>query len=355
MDARARLLIIDDEEIVLKSCLRILEGFDYKVDTVTSGTEGLAQLKKNDYDIVITDLKMPDISGIDVLKAIRTNYPDIVVIMFTGYATVDSVREALKTGAFDYIPKPFNPEEFSTVVENACSIKKNRKHGKAIDLMAIISHELKSPVSAVHMSADTLYKGYFGKIDSAQESVLKKIIRNCQYLEDIIRNYIDLSKMELDNLQSFNKKINLIDDVIEPIIELSENFYNLKKMQVITRYQARPMVLGDPDLLKIVITNLLDNAIKYGYEETPIEIDVYVEKGRIVFSIFNRGIGVLPDDIENKLFIKFSRLKQKGTERTKGSGLGLYICKKIIDKHDGKIWAESSPGEWIKICFSIPA
>ena len=91
-----------------------------------------------------------------------------------------------------------------------------------LDLMAIVSHELKSPVSVVHTTAQTLAKGYFGNIEPKQKEILETIIRNCQYLEDIIRSYIDLSKMELDDMESFHQKIDFLNDVVKHVVEIPE-------------------------------------------------------------------------------------------------------------------------------------
>ena len=119
MDTKTRILIIDDEDIVLKSCLRILKKEEYEIDTAYSGEEGLKLTDEKEYGIVITDLKMPGLGGMEVLASLRKNKPEITVIIFTGYATEENAREALKNGAFDYIPKPFTNEELRTVVDNA--------------------------------------------------------------------------------------------------------------------------------------------------------------------------------------------------------------------------------------------
>ena len=354
MDKRPRLLIIDDEDIVLKSCLRILKNEQYDIDTVFSAEEGLDKIKEKEYDVVITDLMMPGMGGMEFLRIVKKEKCDFIVVIFTGYATAETAREALKLGAFDYIPKPFTPEEFRDVIKNALKAHEDATNVQMLDLMAIVSHELKSPISVVHTTADTLYKGYFGKLDPKQQQILETIIRNCQYLEDIIRSYIDLSKMDMDQLESFKENIDLINDVVVPIIEIPEYKNNMKEMDISTRYDADAKVNGDPNLLKIVVTNLLNNAIKYGKEKTAIQIDVTEDEGKIVYSIYNEGVGISREDIEKKLFNKFSRLKQKGTEGVKGSGLGLYICKKIIEKHNGKIWVDSEQDSWVRFSFSLP-
>jgi len=114
--ANPRILVVDDEMIVCESCKRILDEEGYEVETALSGQEAFEKIKESVFDIVITDLKMPTIDGMDVLKHIRKEYPDTIVIMITGFSTVETAVEAMKLGAFDYIPKPFTPDEVS--VEN---------------------------------------------------------------------------------------------------------------------------------------------------------------------------------------------------------------------------------------------
>ncbi len=355
MDKKIKILIIDDEDIILKSCLRILKRReDFEIDTAMDGIEGLEKAKQEKYDLVITDLKMPRLGGMDVLKTLRTEQPDVTVIIFTGFATVETTREALKLGAFDYIPKPFTPDELISVVDNAIKARQDKAEARMLDLMAIVSHELKSPVSVVHTTAETLYKGYFGNLSPEQQKIIETILRNCQYLEDIIRNYLDLSKMELDSLESFQEEIDLYEDVIKPVVEMPEHANNLKNMKLDINIEINPKIKADANLLKIVITNFVNNAIKYGKADTTIKIELKQSGKEYIFSVFNEGVGIPPEGID-KLFKKFSRLKQKGTEGIKGSGLGLYICKSIIEKHRGRIWAESEYGNWVKFSFSLPA
>jgi len=114
-----RILVVDDEPIVCESCQRILQEEGYEVECTLSGKEAFEKMRENPFDIVITDLKMPGIDGMEVLKTFRKSYPDVIVIMITGYSTVETAVEAMKVGAFDYIPKPFTPDEVSVVVKKA--------------------------------------------------------------------------------------------------------------------------------------------------------------------------------------------------------------------------------------------
>jgi len=117
--SQQRILVVDDEMIVCESCQRILEEEGYDIDIALSGTEAFQKMKENPFDIVITDLKMPGIDGMEVLQTLRRDYPDVIVIMITGFSTVETAVEAMKLGAFDYIPKPFTPDEVTVVVKKA--------------------------------------------------------------------------------------------------------------------------------------------------------------------------------------------------------------------------------------------
>lgn len=349
---KQKILFIDDEEIVLRSCRRIFASSGYEIDTALSGEEGLSKALSQDYDIVVTDLKMPGIGGMEVLSRLRKEKPETTVIIFTGYASIDTAREALKNGAFDYIPKPFTPDEIREVIKNALEAREGQQK-KMLDLMAIVSHELKSPVSALHTTASTLYKGYFGQLSQEQMKILETIIRNCEYLEDIIRSYLDLSKMELEQLDSFKEEIYFVKDVVEEVLSLPEIKDNTKKMTVARNFPEDVRINGDPRLLKILVRNLISNAIKYGYESTEIKLGLEKKDDQVVFSVYNQGVGISPEDGQ-RLFKKFERLKQRGTEGVKGSGLGLYICKKIVESHKGRIWFESEPGKWVTFYVSLP-
>jgi len=128
----------------------------------------------------------------------------------------------------------------------------------------------------------------------------------------------------------------------------------MKKMTIATDLKIKPVINGDPNLLKILVTNLVNNAIKYGKPETEIRLTLEEKDGMIALSVFNEGVGISREDIETRLFQRFSRLKQKGTEGVKGTGLGLYICKTIAEKHNGVISVESEQGKWVRFTVTLP-
>lgn len=353
MKTAPRLLIIDDEEIVISSCHRVLRKSGYEIESARSGEEGLQKAAATKYDVIVTDLKMPGIDGLEVLRRLKAADRQQVVVVFTGFANVSTARESLKLGAFDYVPKPFTAQELRDVVANALESAHHASSAKMLDLLAIVAHEFKSPVAVVHTTAETMYQGYFGHLTPEQQRSLATVLRNCQYLEDILRSYVDLTRMELDQLEFTPQAIDLAADVVEPILTTPEYQENLKQMRLVARCEPVPAVKGDVNLLKIVVNNLVNNAIKYGAPGTDIRIDVGPEDGRVRLSVHNQGPGIPPEAIATRLFTRFGRLKQKGTEGVKGSGLGLYICKKIVDMHGGTIGVTSEPGRFARFDVAL--
>jgi signal transduction histidine kinase len=353
MNDLRRLLIVDDEDIVINSCHKVLRKSGYVIDSASSGGEGLQKAAANKYDVIVTDLKMPGIDGLEVLRRLKAANPRQVVVVFTGYANVSTARESLKLGAFDYVPKPFTAQELREVVANALKRVDEPGPTAMLDLMAIVAHEFKSPVATVHTTAETLYRGYFGNLTPEQQHSLETVLRNCQYLEDIIRSYIDLTRMELDKLELTPQAVDLVRDVVDPVVHTPEYQDNFKRMRLVSHYEEVPHVAGDANLLKIVVNNLVNNAIKYGTPATEVRVEVAARNGRVMLSVFNEGAGIPPADIPKRLFTRFGRLKQKGTEGVKGSGLGLYICKQIVERHGGTIGVTSEPGKFAQFVVEL--
>ena len=121
METKGKILVVDDELPVCKSIARALESEDYQVDMVQSGEEALERQKENQYDVLLVDLMMPGMTGMEVLEAARARQPKLIVIMITGYPTMKTADQAVKLGAFDYLPKPFTPRELRALVSRGLS------------------------------------------------------------------------------------------------------------------------------------------------------------------------------------------------------------------------------------------
>lgn len=222
-----------------------------------------------------------------------------------------------------------------------------------LEMLGFVSHELKNPLASAMMSLHTVKDGYLGDINDNQKRNLDSVADSLDYFEDMIRNYLDLSRLEKGELKVMNKKVLLISEVIEPTLRGFEREIIQRKIELENFIPKKLFAYGDKDLLRIVYDNLLANAIKYGRDGGGIRLAAKEDEDHLVLSVYNEGYGI-PRDRMKMLFQKFSRIDSPAFKLKKGTGLGLYICREIIEKHGGKIWAESLEGQWAKFIFTLP-
>lgn len=222
-----------------------------------------------------------------------------------------------------------------------------------MEMLGFVAHELKNPLSSAMMGLYTVKDGYLGELNPAQTRSLGSVGQSLDYFQDMIKNYLDLSRLEKGELEVDKRQVTLQADVITPVVEVLERELNEHRMVVENRVSAELMLNVDSDLLRIVYDNLLSNAIKYGRQNGTIRLDAQENRDHVTLSVRNDGRGISPEKMP-MLFKKFRRLDTPEYPGEKGSGLGLYICKEIIEKMGGEIWADSTEGEWVKFSFRLP-
>jgi len=222
-----------------------------------------------------------------------------------------------------------------------------------MEMLGFVSHELKNPLSSAMMSLHTVKDGYLGDLTEAQERSLGSVAQSLDYFQDMVKNYLDLSRLEKGELEVHWQSVDLRSQVVEPVLKSLDKSLEERAMQVIVDFADGLEVCADGNLLRIVYDNLLSNAIKYGEQGGRVELDARRKEEEVVLSVFNEGDGVAPGQM-SRLFQKFSRLDSAEHSKEKGTGLGLYICREIIEKHGGRIWADSRDGEWVKFSFTLP-
>ena len=222
-----------------------------------------------------------------------------------------------------------------------------------MEMLGFVTHELKSPLSSMIFSAAALRDGYFGTLTDDQKKTADTITRNAKYLAEMIVNYLNLSRIEKGEMTVSKRPIDLCGDVVAPMIDQTRGQIDEARMQLETHMPDHLDAVADPALLRIVVDNLLSNAAKYGTEGGRIELTCAEDGGQVQVSVWNEGEGIPKDDLP-KLFGKFVRLEQPAAQARKGTGLGLFVSREIIEKHGGRIWAESEPGRWARFSFAIP-
>jgi len=221
-----------------------------------------------------------------------------------------------------------------------------------MDMLGFVAHELKNPLSSAIMGLYTVKDGYLGELSPAQKEALDAVGRSLDYFHEMIKNYLELSRAERGELK-VNKQRLAVHSVVEPVIESLKQELERRKMMIRNNIPAGLCVEADRDLLRIVYDNLLSNAVKYGREGGNVVLDAQESSDEVVLSVYNEGPGI-PKDKMALLFKKFGRLDNPAFVGRTGTGLGLFICKEIVEKHGGRIWVESEEGKWAKFIFTLP-
>jgi signal transduction histidine kinase len=240
-------------------------------------------------------------------------------------------------------------------VEKARAERLSRLNQHYMEMLEFVTHELKSPLASSLFAIGSLKEGLMGPVSERQFKALESVERNLDYLNEMITNYLNLSRIEKDELQVAPARVAVRQDVILPAAEQVAGQLEVSCMAVDCRVDPDVVVAADPDLLRIVFGNLLSNAIKYGRPGSAVLVSQeLLPDGARRFAVRNMGQGIAPADQE-RLFKKFSRLDVKELRAKKGTGLGLFITRAIIERHGGDIRVESVPGESTTFSFDLPA
>lgn len=362
MENKDKILIIDDEDVVLESCTEILAAGNYKIATAINGNEGLKLVKESRPDLIFLDLKMPGISGFEVLEKICELDSTIVTVVITGYATVNSAVEAMKKGAYDFLPKPFTPEELRLITRRAIEKRKLvlstialRKEKEMLreHFAAIVSHELKAPLGAVQQNLFALDAELSDKLTGEQKKLLDRMKIRIDDLLKLIHTWLRVFSVDIEKIKDNFTQVSL-KTIISKSIENIESHATRKEITIISSGEGMHCVLyGDEVTLVEALVNILNNAIKFSRLQSKIFVQTERKKENISISIKDTGVGVTKEDLPF-IFGDFYVGKSNQTSE-RGSGIGLAITKKIIEAHDGTISVESELGKGSTFTILLPA
>lgn len=246
-------------------------------------------------------------------------------------------------------------ERLAQAVEKVWQIEQLQAANQAyLEMLAFVSHELKNPIASMMTDARVLADGYLGDLQPRQAQKLERLIGKGTRLLDLIRVYLDLARMEGGDLILRPRLSAFIEEVVDPAVDLVQPQLEARHMVLERNYPDGPEPIQcDPDLLQIVLVNLLGNAVKYGQEGGRIRLTVERLVDELRVSVWNQGVGFPPEE-RSRLFRKFSRLHAPELRDRKGSGVGLYTTWRIVNMHRGHIDARSEYGKWAEFVVEIP-
>jgi len=362
MDDRSRILIIDDEEVVLDSCIQILDGSGHLIQTAPDGVTGLNLVDEFKPDLVFIDLKMPGLPGMEVLEKINDLDPTIVTVVITGFATVGSAVDAMKKGAYDFLPKPFTPEEFRIITRRSLERRKliletiilrREKELMREQFASIVSHELKAPLGAVQQNLFALEFELSDTLNDGQKEKMQRLKTRIDDMLKLIKSWLRVIAVDINKLKESFIQI----PVTLPISKALENVETLatrKNIDIVTSISdTLRFIHGDELSLSEAFVNIVGNAIKYSRDGSKISIQAEEGDNEIFILIKDAGIGISPEDIPH-IFEGFYRGKD-GQAMTEGHGIGLAVSRQIVEAHNGSITVESELGKGSTFVIRLPA
>ena len=361
MEEKLKVLIIDDEESMRDSCSLILKKDGYLIDTAENGNEGLKKLEEWHPEFVLIDLKMPGIGGLEVLEKVKEFDPEIIPIVITGYATVESAVEAMKRGAYDFLPKPFTPEELRIIIKRGLERRNLIKEAESLrrekklieeNFITMVTHQLRSPLVTIVQYFEVILGGIVGDVAPKQKEMIIKAKDRLEGLLELINDWLDIARLSNGQIMEKRKSIS-IGEIVEKIIDFIRPQAEEAGISVeILPIKDSDQVLGDKESLEQVFSNLINNAIKYNKPNGSISITIEEKKDCIATLIRDTGIGIAKEHLP-MIFDQFYQVSRTG-QKGKGSGLGLSIAKKIVDLHNGSIDVESKEGVGSSFTVCLP-
>ena len=371
-DERGLLLVVDDNETNRDVLSKRLEMQGYTIETAPDGARALEMVGARVFDLVLLDIMMPDMDGYEVLRRLKEaeNTHDLPVIMISAIGELDSVVRCIELGAEDYLPKPFNATLLKARI-GACLEKKrgrDREHKlfeqlqenyrklqeaekMRDDLANMIVHDLRTPLSSLMAGLQTIEM--LGPLSSEQSECCDIALRGGQALLGMINDLLDIGKLEsgASDLE--------IATIEAPI--LIRNSCEQVQSEAASRDIALqqdyapdlPSFGGDEDKLRRTLVNLLGNAIKFSSADSVVVIGAKSDENELILWVRDEGEGI-PRDAFARIFEKFGQVENRRAGRAMSTGLGLALCKMVVEAHRGRIWVESELGRGSTFYVALP-
>jgi two-component system sensor histidine kinase/response regulator len=359
---RPRVMVIDDEEVIRDACSQVLMAQGNIVSTAESGEAGLKMLNDFRPDLVLVDLKMPGKSGMQLLEEISSLDETIVKIVITGYASIESAVDAMKKGAFDFICKPFSPDDIRRIVTKGLQerrlilenegLKKMQERTRR-NMTSLVSHELRAPLAATVQYLEVVLAGIAGPLSDEVRDMLSRCSQRLREMLEMIGRWLNLATFDPIRIAENFLPVNLAE-VVEQSIEILAPLAKENDVSVTQeKDDGIPIIKGNKGALAEVFINLISNAIKYNKTGGCAKVILCSQEQEVIVEIRDNGIGIEEEHL-GRIFDEFYRVDGRRVSPVKGQGLGLSIAKKIVEAHWGLIDLESKPGEGTAIKIRFP-
>lgn len=356
-EGRGKILVVDDNDLNVEMLCMRLKRSGYVAEGVLSGREALRALETSRYDLVVLDIMMPEMDGIEVLREIRKQFSltDLPVIMATAKTDTADMVEAFEAGANDYVTKPIDLWVLLARIKTHLQLRRLVKEKD--EFLAIASHDLKNPLNNIHGYAKLLLMmAQPGEpVTPEMRRMLERIVQQSDVMLKIIVDYLDYYALEEGRLTLAREPIDL-NELVRACCEECASSAAVKEISIeMTPAPEAAVAPVDPERIREVLHNLLSNAIKFSERGSLIGVKVErLEEDRIKVSVRDHGPGLTPQDFAH-VFEKFSHLSAQPTGGERSTGLGLSIAKRLVEMHGGTIGCENHPEGGAVFWFVLPS
>ena len=356
-------LLLEDnsgDAYLIKQQLRSIDDFEFEIVEAQYLDHAIALLQEREFDAVLLDLKLPDSQGLETFFAINQQTPSTAIVVISAMSEKDLAIEAVREGAQDYIPKgEIQPNSLRKTIRYAIERKsiaeQLKKRTAELEYLnqeleafnSAVSHDLKNPLSFIKgMSHLLLTKKRSPPLSEQDQMCLERIYQSSVRMQHITQNLLDLSQVQRSQISI--EKVNLSELVREICDRLQQQ---QPEREVETVIASDVIATVDRQLFTLVLENLINNAWKYTQNSDYPTIEFGVDRSSPnTYYLKDNGIGFDPSEA-NKLFQPFQRLSN--SRNYEGTGIGLATVKRIIDRHQGKIWFEGRPGQGATFWFTL--
>jgi signal transduction histidine kinase len=358
-----RLLVVDDEPGMRLAVARVLNTYtvrtgdagdqtlNFAVETAESGEDALDAMARSAPDLMLLDMKLPGMSGLDVLKEVRERRYDTLIVMITAYATLETAIEATKRGAHDFLPKPFTPEDLRVAVRRAVRHYLIQREARRLaeekrqvrfQFISVLGHELKAPLAAVEGFLQILKDGSAGNDPDVIARIVDRALVRTEGMRKLIVDLLNLTRIESGQKRRELAPVDLRDVARSSIETVSAAAAARHITLALDAPDTAPMI-GDRGELEIILNNLISNAVKYNRDGGRVDIALEPREGGWRLKVTDTGIGMAPEDCA-RLFQEFVRIRNDKTRTIPGTGLGLSIVRKLAQLYGGDATVDSEPG-----------
>ena len=356
-----KVLVVDDElgmRLGMKKSLArhrinipdIEEEISFDIEMAETGEEALEKVTTFQPDVMLLDYKLPAMSGLEVLEEVTSEDSEMVTIMVTAYASLETAVSAIKRGAFDFLAKPFEPKELRDVVEKAArnlilarQVKKLEEERRQVrfQFISVLGHELKAPINAVEGYLGILSDKVLGQEIGKYDDMVNRSMVRIRGMKKMISDLLDLTRIESGQKVRTLEQVN-VNDIAKLAMETVEIAANERNIEVNLHADEEIVIEADSGEIEIIMNNVISNAVKYNKDNGQVDITLTYENEKVTISVKDTGIGMTQEEADS-LFSEFKRIKNEKTRNILGSGLGLSILKRISGMYNGDVKVTSEP------------